>query len=409
MARIIQLAALFFVTLFGYSLVVDDDFEVWKADFRQTARSAGITPVTLDMAFTGLLPDHKVLLLDAHQPEFTRQIWEYLADTTSVERVQLGQQRLAEYGDLLARISAEYGVDPAYLLAIWGMESSFGRQTGDYSVIRSLATLAYAGREMRRKFWREQLLAALRMIQRGDVTLAGLRGSWAGAIGHTQFIPTTFEAYAVDFDGDGRRDLRKSIADALASTANYLAKSGWQTGEAWGEEIRLPEDFDWRLADPTVQKTARNWTVENRVLAMQGDLLAGRGNRVGYVYLPAGYRGPAFMLYHNFSVLLKYNKSDSYVLAVGLLADLLQGKPAISARWPVADVALSHAEKSELQWLLSAIGYSTAGVDGKIGPDTRSALRGWQAAVGFPPDGYATVEHLWLLRQQAAVKGNVTQ
>ncbi|MEZ5534337.1 MAG: lytic murein transglycosylase [Thiolinea sp.] len=409
MARILQLIVLLLVTLFGYSVVADDDFELWKAQFRETATKAGIRPDVLDMAFTGVLPDKKVLNLDAHQPEFTRQVWEYLADTTSDERVQLGRQRLAEQGDLLSRITARYGVGEAYLAAIWGMESSFGKQTGDYSVIRSLATLTYAGREERRDFWAGQLLAALRIIQRGDMNLTELRGSWAGAIGHTQFIPTTFEAYAVDFDGDGQRDLRNSIADALASTAHYLAESGWQTGQDWGEEISLPEDFDWLLADPKVQKGAQAWTRENRVLPVSGDLLAGGGEESGFIYLPAGYRGPAFVLYQNFSVILKYNKSNSYALAVGLLADLLRGKQGVVAEWPHEDVALSHAEKSELQLLLSVAGYNTEGVDGKIGPNTQSALRDWQADVGFPPDGYATVEHLKLLRRQVEVQAKTTE
>jgi membrane-bound lytic murein transglycosylase B len=365
------------------------------------------------MAFTGLLPDAKVLRLDAHQPEFTRQIWEYLESATSDERVQLGRQRIAEQGGLLSRIAAKYGVDQAYLLAIWGMESSFGKQTGNYAVIRSLATLIYAGREERREFWSQQLLAALRIVQRGDMHLVELRGSWAGAIGHTQFIPTTFETYAVDFDGDGQRDLRNSVADALASTANYLLASGWQTGQEWGEEVNLPEDFNWLLANPDVQKSAQRWRLENRVEAVKGDLLMdNKGipeDISSFIYLPAGYRGPAFMLYHNFSVILKYNKSNSYALAVGQLADLLRGKQGITAQWPHDDVALSHEEKAELQLLLSMAGYNTEGVDGKIGPNTQSALRDWQADVGLPPDGYATVEHLKLLRQQVELRTKASE
>lgn len=234
LARIIQFAVLLMAILFGYSLVADRGFDAWTTKFKQSARNKGIQPEILDMAFNGVLPNRKVLKLDVHQPEFTRQIWEYLENTTSDERVRVGQQRLAELDGLVEQISAHYRVDKAYLLAIWGMESSFGKQTGNYSVIRSLATLAYAGRESRRDFWAEELLAALRMVQRGDTSLQELRGSWAGAIGHTQFIPTTLETYAVDFDGDGQRDLRNSIADALASTANYLVKSGWHAGQEWG-------------------------------------------------------------------------------------------------------------------------------------------------------------------------------
>lgn len=407
MARIIQLTALFFVTLFGYSLVADSDFESWKTEFRQSALSVGIQPKTLDMTFNGLLPDRKVLKLDAHQPEFTRPIWEYLQNTTSGERIRVGQQRLAEHNELLTRISAHYGVDKAYLLSIWGMESSFGKQTGSYSVIRSLATLAYAGRESRREFWSEQLLAAMRIVQRGDMSVRDLRGSWAGAIGHTQFIPTTLEAYAVDFDGDGRRDLRHSIPDALASTANYLAKSGWQEGQEWGEEVKLPENFDWNLADSKVRKAAQLWTVDHQILPTSGGLLANGEMYPAFVFLPAGYHGPVFVMYENFDVILKYNKSNSYALAVGLLADGLRDKPSVSAAWPYNDIALSHQEKAELQLLLSAAGYNTEGVDGKIGPNTQSALRRWQSDVGFPPDGYATVEYLKLLRRQVDVKSTI--
>lgn len=404
MARIIQLTALFVATLFGYSMVADSGFESWKTEFRQSALNTGIHSTTLDMAFNGLLPDRKVLKLDAHQPEFTRPVWEYLENTTSGERVQVGQQRLAEYDGLLTRISTRYGVDKAYLLSVWGMESSFGKQTGNYSVIRSLATLAYAGNESRRAFWGEQLLAALRIVQRGDMTVRDLRGSWAGAIGHTQFIPTTLETYAVDFDGDGRRDLRHSVADALASTANYLAESGWQEGQEWGEEVKLPEHFDWNLADPKVRKAAQLWTADNQVLPVSGGLLADGAMYPAFVFLPAGYHGPAFMMYPNFDVILKYNKSNSYALAVGLLADGLRNKQPVIASWPYNDIALSHEEKAELQLLLSAAGYNTEGVDGKIGPNTQSALRRWQSDVGFAPDGYATAEHLGVLRRQVDMK-----
>nr|CAA6827085.1 MAG: Membrane-bound lytic murein transglycosylase B precursor (EC [uncultured Thiotrichaceae bacterium] len=404
MVRIIQLAVLFITTLFGYSLVVDNDFELWKTEFRQSALDSGIQSETLDIAFTGLLPDRKVLRLDSHQPEFTRPVWEYLENTTSDERVQLGRQRLAEYGELLTQISNQYGVDKFYVLAIWGMESSFGKQTGNYSVIRSLATLAYGGREARREFWGQQLVAALRLIQSGDMYVYDLRGSWAGAIGHTQFMPITLEAYAVDFDGDGRRDLIHSIPDALASTANYLAKSGWQEGQEWGEEVKLPDNFDWNQADPKVLKPAQLWTVDNQILPISGGLLADGAMSPASVYLPAGYHGPAFVLYQNFNAILKYNRSTSYALAVGQLADRLRNKSGVIAEWPYDDVALSHEEKAELQLLLSAAGYNTEGIDGKIGPNTQSALRRWQSDVGVAPDGYATVEYLKLLRKQVDVK-----
>ena len=404
MTRFIRISLLLATILFGYSAIADNAFDVWKAEFRKTAMQQGISAVTLDAALIGLQPNRKVLKLDGLQPEFTRPIWEYIDNATSQDRLNTGSLRLQQYSALLDQISQRYRVDKYILLAIWGMESNFGRHMGNYSVIRALASLAYAGREQRREFWREQLLAALRLVDQGDVNMGDLRGSWAGAIGHTQFIPSTYEQYAVDFDGDGKRDLRNSIADALASTANYLQQSGWQPDRPWGEEVTLPPGFDWKQADPGIVKTANNWLLQNKVLTTTGGIPAGGGNELGYVYLPAGYRGPAFLLYENFHVILEYNRANSYALAVAYLADLLKGKPAISAQWPIKDTTLSYNQKGELQTLLSAVGYSTEGIDGLIGPNTRSALRKWQEAVGFPPDGYATFDQLELLRGQAEIK-----
>ncbi len=401
--RAIAIVSLLTIMLFGYSAVTDERFTRWQADFRQAARAQGIRPDVLHTVFNGLLPNRKVLRLEAHQPEFTRAIWDYLEQTVSVERIAAGRQRLLQYRKLLDAVVAEYGVPREYLVAIWGMESSFGEHTGDYNIMRSLATLAYSGREPRRAFWSEQLLAGLHILQQGDVAPSDLRGSWAGALGHTQFMPTTLRDYAVDFDGDGRRDLKNSIPDALASTANYLVASGWQRGQRWGEAVTLPADFDWHLADPQVQKTAPQWAAHYAITQQQGAPLSG-GEAASYILLPAGHRGPAFMVYPNFQVIRRYNNAVSYALAVGQLADRLRGEQVIASPWPKDEQALSHAERSELQELLSAVGYSTAGVDGKIGPNTRSALRRWQSAVGRPADGYATVEHLELLRRQAVLK-----
>lgn len=401
--RFIPTIILLTVILFGYSAVTDEDFVRWKADFKQLAVQQGVQPNVIDTAFNGLLPDRKVLRLDAHQPEFTRAIWDYLDRAVSAERIVTGKQRLVEHADLLDRLVAQYGVPREYLVAIWGMESSFGKHTGNYELVRSLATLAYGGREQRRRFWEQQLIAGLHILQQGDIAMIDLRGSWAGALGHTQFIPGTFMDYAVDFDGDGRRDLKNSIADALASSANYLAASGWQEGLRWGEEIVLPANFDWLLADPGIEKSTRQWAETYQITRKNGEPLSG-GAHTAYILLPAGHRGPAFMIYRNFAVLRRYNNAVSYALAVGYLADRLRGGPAIMTPWPREDKALNHAERSEFQELLSAVGYSTAGVDGKIGPNTQSALRQWQSAVGRPPDGYATVEHLELLRGQAELQ-----
>lgn len=401
LVRFIQTTLILIVVLFGYTAVADSAFERWKSQFRELALAQGIRAETIDMALHGLLPDDKVLELDAHQPEFTKTVWEYLETAASEERVAIGRERLRTYGPLLERLHQQYGVQPEYLLAIWGLESDFGRNTGGRSIVRSLATLAYAGMEDRRDFWRQQLLAAMRILDKGDISLVYLRGSWAGAIGHTQFIPTTFEQYAVDYDGDGKRDLVSSVPDALASTANYLAKSGWEKGKTWGEEVKLPPHFDWEKADPDFWLTADTWALESCMVRADGRLIT--GNDAGFVLLPAGYRGPAFLAFHNFRVILKYNNAQSYALAVGYLGDRIRGEPPLVASWPHDEKPLSYAQKAELQQLLTTAGYSTDGIDGKIGPNTRAALRRWQMDAGFPADGYATQEHLEYLRREVKV------
>lgn len=402
LARTIQLGILFIVVLFGYTVFSDQEFATWQSTFRQLAQQRGIDEATLDLAFRGVLPDKKVLRLDAYQPEFSRPIWEYMDSAVSPERVTQGRYVLKEYAPLLKKISDTYKVDSEYIVAIWGMESSYGQQLGNYSAIRSLATLSYQGREERRDFWTKQLLAALRILQNHDMSINSLRGSWAGALGHTQFIPTTFEEFAVDFDGDGKRDLRDSIPDALASTANYLAQSGWQRGQPWGEEVVLPVTFDWTETEPANWQTLSYWMAQGVYRVDNKRLDAARVTRAA-VIVPAGFRGPTFLTYPNFNALLKYNNALSYALAAGYLAERLKGGMDVQASWPRDEVSLSRFEKAELQERLSAVGYSTDGIDGNIGPNTRAALRRWQADTGFPADGYATIEHLKLLREQTSL------
>lgn len=406
LARTLQLGILFIVILFGYTVFSDQEFMLWQSNFRQFAQQRGISEATLNLAFRGLLTDKKVLRLDAYQPEFSRPIWEYMDSAVSPERIEQGRYILKEYAPLLKKISDTYRVDAEYIVAIWGMESSYGQQLGNYSAIRSLATLAYQGREERRHFWRNQLLAALRILQTGDMPINSLRGSWAGALGHTQFIPTTFEEFAVDFDGDGKRDLRASIPDALASTANYLSQSGWQRGQPWGTEVVLPVTFDWSETEPANWQTLSYWMAQG-VYRVDGTPLDASPMTRSAVIVPAGYQGPAFLSYPNFNALLKYNNAISYALATGYLAERLKGGLAVQAAWPRDELALSRLEKAELQERLSAVGYSTDGIDGNIGPNTRAALRRWQADTGFPADGYATIEHLQLLREQTALPKSI--
>lgn len=391
--------ALLLLLMFSYSVMVDSDFEVWKAQFRQIAIAQGIQPSVVDLALRGLLPDQKVLEMNQHQPEFSKPVWDYLGTAVSDKRVAMGQQRWRDNAELLQQIYQRYGVQPQYVLAIWGVESDFGNYMGRHNVIRSLATLTYKGNLERRAFWEKQLIAALRIVQKGDIPLVAMRGSWAGALGHTQFIPTTFEEYAVDFDGDGKRNLVGSIPDALASTANYLAQAGWKTGQSWGEPVQLPTHFDWSKSDPNYWLTNAEWLQAEAVKPTQSDPLA--ADAISFVLLPAGYRGPAFLVFQNFQVILKYNNAQTYALAVGYLGDRLAGAPAWQATWPTQDKLLSTTNKAELQELLTAAGYSTDGIDGRLGPNTRAALRRWQMDNGLPADGYATYEQLETLRQTA--------
>jgi membrane-bound lytic murein transglycosylase B len=392
---------LLLLLMFSYSVMVDSDFEAWKLQFRQVAIAQGIQPAVVDLALRGLLPDQKVLEMNQHQPEFSKPVWDYLGTAVSDKRVAIGQQRWRENANLLQKIYLRYGVQPQYVLAIWGVESDFGNYMGRHNVIRSLATLTYKGNVERRPFWEKQLIAALRIVQNRDIPLVQMRGSWAGALGHTQFIPTTFEEYAVDFDGDGKRNLVSSIPDALASTANYLAQAGWKKGQSWGEPVQLPTQFDWSKSDPNYWLTNAEWLQDEAVKPTQTDPLA--PDAISFVLLPAGYRGPAFLVFQNFQVILKYNNAQTYALAVGYLGDRLAGAPAWQATWPTQDKLLSTTNKAELQELLTAAGYSTDGIDGRLGPNTRAALRRWQMDNGLPADGYATYEQLETLRQTAPI------
>ncbi|MDC7826977.1 lytic murein transglycosylase [Pseudomonas sp. BLCC-B13] len=368
------------------------NFADWRAGFRAKALQAGIQPQVFDQAFAGVTPDLSVVKADGAQPEFTRPVWEYLDGAISPLRVRKGQALLAEHAATLEAIEQRYGVDRETLVAIWGMESSFGQFMGEQSVIRSLATLAYEGR--RPRFAEDQLLAALQILQSGDISSTGLRGSWAGAMGQTQFIPTTYLTHAVDFDGDGRRDIWNSSADALASAAHYLQASGWQKGRAWGIQVALPSGFDYALADTEVRKTYAQWYAHG----VKGTPTNVDPNDTGYLLLPAGHRGPAFLVFRNFGAILKYNNSSSYALAVGLLGQRLDGGGPLLASWPKDERPLGRSERIELQEGLAARGYEPGPADGIIGANTRRAVRAFQQSLGLPADGYPTPALLQQLR-----------
>jgi membrane-bound lytic murein transglycosylase B len=372
-------------------------FADWQANFRAQALKAGIRPDIFDRAFAGVTPDMSVVKADRSQPEFTRPVWEYLDGAISAVRVRKGQALLNQYADVLQTIEQRYGVDRNALVAVWGMESNFGQFQGSQSVIRSLATLAYEGR--RRGFAQDQLLAALQILQQGDVLPEQMIGSWGGAMGQTQFIPTTYNTHAVDFDGDGRRDIWSSAPDALASTAHYLQSSGWQTGQPWGYEVKLASGFDYALADASTRKSIAEWQSLGLTLPNGSALPATVAQQQAALLLPAGYKGPAFLVMDNFRAILKYNNSSSYALAIGLLSGRFQGGGYVEGSWPRTDVPLGRSERMELQTLLSASGYDAGNPDGIIGANTRKAIRSAQQALGWPADGYPTQELLKSLRK----------
>lgn len=365
----------------------DPAFERCLAGLKATASQQGVSAATFDRYTAGLEPDRSVLeLLDA-QPEFTTEIWDYLAGLVDEERVADGRAMLAEHRDLLARISREYGVDAETVVAIWGVETDYGRVFGRRPLLTSLSTLACEGR--RQPFFRGEFIATLRLLQAGDISAEGLTGSWAGAFGHTQFIPSTYARIAVDFDGDGRRDLVNSIPDALASTANYLRRSNWQTGRPWGYEVTLPSGFDASLAGRTQRRALSDW-LGRGVRRADGDEIALGGDTRSALLLPAGRQGPAFLVFRNFDAIYAYNAAESYALAIALLSDRLRGGRGLAADWPTDDPGLSRAQRRELQTLLLARGHDIGAVDGLIGSNTRRAIRAEQERLGMrPADGRA--------------------
>lgn len=368
-------------------------FEEWRSLLRSDAIAAGIAADLFDRAFAGISLDPKVIAADNSQPEFTRPVWDYIDGAVSVARVAQGRVLKAQHRPTLKAIRSTYAVDHEVLIAIWGLESNFGSNIGENNVIRSLATLAYDGR--RQAFWRSQLLAALQILQAGDSSVSGLIGSWAGAMGQTQFMPTTFNQHAVDFDGDGRRDLWHSAPDALASAAHYLQASGWENGQPWGFEVSLPQGFDYALADPEIRRSLAQWRALGVNSLAQVDA---HEQSQATLFLPAGHRGPAFLLLNNFRSILKYNNSTAYALAIGLLSDALDGNPGVQAAWPRGDRQLGRSERIELQELLTQQGFQPGQADGIIGANTRKAVRAFQQSQGLPADGYPSYELLQQLR-----------
>ncbi len=370
----------------------EQKFARWVADFRASARAAGIDEATLQSAFDGVRFVPRAVAADRAQPEFTRTVWAYLDSAVSAQRVARGQDKLQQLRAQVDAITARYGVPTEVIFAIWGMESNFGSNVGDIPTIDALATLGFEGR--REQWARGQLLAALKILQNRDIDRAQMIGSWAGAMGQTQFLPSNFLAYAVDADGDGRRDIWGSVPDVVASTANFLARSGWQAGQPWGLEVRLPAGFDYARADD-VRQPASQWAGEG-VQSLDGAPLPALDG--ASILLPAGARGPAFLVGNNFRTILRYNNSTSYALAVGLLAQKLAGGPGVQTPWPRDLQALSSSQVRALQTALNARGFGTGTPDGTMGPATRRGIRQYQLSQGLPADGYPTLELLQRLQ-----------
>ncbi len=369
-------------------------FQDWIGGFRNRAMAEGISARVLDAAFDGVRYDADVIARDSNQSEFTKTIWQYLDSAVSDTRIANGKAALREHGARLQAIEARYGVEKEVVTAVWGLESAYGSFRGKNDIVTSLATLAYDGR--RGAFFEQQLIAALKILQNGDTSPRNMTGSWAGAMGHTQFMPTSYLDYAVDFTGDGRRDIwSDDPSDALASTAAYLAKFGWKKGQPWGVEVTLPRGFDFALADRGITKTPGDWA-RMGVRGVNGQPVPNHGK--GAILLPAGGQGAAFMIFDNFAVIERYNSADAYVIGIGHLSDRLKGGAPIKGDWPRGDRALTRAERMEMQKRLTAKGFNTQGVDGRIGPRTISAVRSFQVAQGMAPDGYASLRLLDRLR-----------
>ncbi|WP_210496455.1 lytic murein transglycosylase [Microvirga antarctica] len=359
------------------------DFRSCLSGLRSQAAAKGISGQAFDLATSGIAPDMKILELMNSQPEFKTEIWDYLSALVDDQRVQDGTAAMRQWGKALANAEARFGVDRYVIAGVWGVESDFGKNFGDRPLVQSLVTLScYAPR--RQAYFTGELMATLKIVQDGDIDPASLKGSWAGAFGHTQFMPSTFQRLAVDGDGDGRRDVVNSVADATASTANFLKKAGWVNNLPWGYEVRLPAGFNAGLAGRKKKRDLSAWAAMG-VTRVDGRPLSG-----GYpaaVLIPAGINGPAFIVTKNFDAVYSYNAAESYGLAIALLGDRLKGLPGIRTAWPTDDPPLSRAQRRELQQLLTARGYDVGEPDGKVGQKTRDAIKDIERRIGLEQRG----------------------
>ncbi|PNS07730.1 lytic murein transglycosylase [Lysobacter silvestris] len=362
---------------------------------RTPAMAAGVESAAFDRYAMSVTPDMTVLPLLDRQPEFTSAIWDYLAGLVDQKRVDDGRTMMAKYASTLSQVQSRFAVDPATVAAVWGVESDFGRINGRRPLLVSLGTLSCFGR--RQAYFRSEFYELLKIAQRGDVAVDDLKGSWAGAFGQTQFMPSTYNRMAVDFDGDGRRDLVRSAPDALASTANYLLKSGWREGQPWGYEVKLPSGFDAGVAGRKNRQPLSRWQALG-IKRVDGQTIALDPGTPAAVLLPAGVNGPAFLVFRNFDAIYSYNAAESYALAIALLSDRLRGGSGLRTPWPTDDPGLSRADRVELQRLLLKRGHAIGTPDGVLGTGSRAAIQQEQQRLGMTADGRAGQKLLKALR-----------
>jgi lytic murein transglycosylase len=358
------------------------------------AARRGVTRDTYQAYTASLTPDLRIMDLLDNQPEFTKSFWDYLDVLVTDERIRKGRELLEKYRATFDAAERAYGVDRHVIAAIWGVETNYGTIAGDRPVLRSTATLACIGR--RQPYFRDEFLATMEILQRGDVRPEKLVGSWAGAFGPTQFMPTAFKRYAVDFDHDGRRDVIDSMPDLIASTANNLRKDGWVAGQTWGYEVVVPANFNFLLSENHRTMSVREW--ERHGITRANGQAFPRGDDMAFLLVPAGVQGPGFLMLANFRAIMKYNPAEAYALAIGHLSDRLRGAPAFAQAWPRYEKVLSRMERLELQALLARHGYDVGEPDGRLGARTRAAIRDFQSKIGRVPDGFASAGVLEQLR-----------
>ncbi|MET0278444.1 MAG: lytic murein transglycosylase [Pseudorhodoplanes sp.] len=385
----------------GHPLMQADAIRLSAANFRSclqglypAAAKRGISRAVYDTYTRDLTPDLRIMDLVDAQPEFTKSFWDYLDILVGEERIARGREVLAANRATFDAMERQYGVDRHVIAAIWGIESKYSTMMGERSVVRSTATLACVGR--RQDYFRNEFLAALELIERQDVHPDRMKGSWAGAFGPTQFMPSVYKSYAVDADGDGHRDLTSSVPDLVFSTANYFKKHGWETGQTWGYEVVVPQNFNFMMADRSKALTIREW--EALGIRRAGDKPFPRVTDRAFLMVPAGSQGPGFLMLNNFRVIMRYNPAEAYALAIGHLSDRLRGAEPFVQAWPRNERVLSRDERMEMQQLLVRRGFDIGEPDGNFGPKTRAAIRDFQARAGLVPDGFPTATVLAKLR-----------